>query len=182
MKTIEYRRLPDFPGYEVDSLGQLWSWRKRGGGKPNLRAKTRRKMRMWADHDGYPLASLYRDGEPRRTMRIHRQICMAFHGRPEPGIQVRHLDGNPGNNCPENLCWGTPKENVADSLADRHNTRCRAPNAKLTAPDVRVIWQAGKAGFAVWKLAYCYCVHKTTIWRILAGTTWGHVTGLVAAS
>ncbi len=49
------------------------------------------------------------------TKNVHRLICMAFHGIPEKeSMQVRHLDGNPKNNAPENLRWGTQQENWQD--------------------------------------------------------------------
>ena len=49
------------------------------------------------------------------TKNVHRLICMAFHGLPQsPSMQVRHLDGNPENNCPKNLAWGTQEENWMD--------------------------------------------------------------------
>lgn len=49
------------------------------------------------------------------TKSIHKLICMAFHGMPpKKNMQVRHLDGNPKNNLPENLTWGTQEENWQD--------------------------------------------------------------------
>jgi hypothetical protein len=39
-------------------------------------------------------------------------------------MQCRHLDGNPSNNRPDNLRWGTAKENAADMI--RHG-RLRLP-------------------------------------------------------
>lgn len=55
------------------------------------------------------------------TKNVHRLICSAFHGRPaSPSLQVRHLDGNPSNNCPSNLCWGTQAENWMDRKAHGH--------------------------------------------------------------
>lgn len=52
------------------------------------------------------------------TKSVHRLVCMAFHGMPEKeSMQVRHLDGNPENNRPENLCWGTQEENWQDRIA-----------------------------------------------------------------
>lgn len=55
------------------------------------------------------------------TKNIHRLICMAFHGLPpSPRDQVRHLDGNPQNNCPANLKWGNQIENWQDRIAHGH--------------------------------------------------------------
>jgi hypothetical protein len=49
------------------------------------------------------------------TKSIHRLVCMAFHGMPEPkSLLVRHLDGDQTNNKPDNLTWGTQVENWHD--------------------------------------------------------------------
>jgi hypothetical protein len=47
------------------------------------------------------------------NMKIHRLVCEAFHGPPPfPKAVVIHLDENAHNNKPENLKWGTQKENM----------------------------------------------------------------------
>ena len=48
-----------------------------------------------------------------KNYKIHRLICEAFHGPPPDGKNVvLHLDENALNNRPENLSWGTQKENL----------------------------------------------------------------------
>ena len=47
------------------------------------------------------------------NIRVHRAVCEAFHGPPPDGKSVViHLDENAHNNRPENLKWGTQKENL----------------------------------------------------------------------
>ncbi len=47
------------------------------------------------------------------NMKIHRLVCEAFHGpAPFDRAVVIHLDENALNNKPENLRWGTQKENL----------------------------------------------------------------------
>lgn len=47
-----------------------------------------------------------------KTFKVHRLVCEAFHGlAPFKGAIVLHLDEDPSNNRPENLRWGTRKEN-----------------------------------------------------------------------
>lgn len=55
----------------------------------------------------------------RKTTRsVHTLVCSAFYGSsPFAGAQVRHLDGNPLNNEPSNLAWGTQAENWSDRRA-----------------------------------------------------------------
>ena len=48
-----------------------------------------------------------------KNYKIHRLICEAFHGpAPKDKPIVIHLDENALNNRPENLKWGTQKENL----------------------------------------------------------------------
>lgn len=47
------------------------------------------------------------------NMKVHRLVCEAFHGGPpDPTSIVIHLDEDATNNRPENLKWGTQKENL----------------------------------------------------------------------
>ena len=52
---------------------------------------------------------------------IHRIVKLAFHGPPEGDEkwQVHHVDGNPGNNCLDNLEYVTPSQNIIHSYATR---------------------------------------------------------------
>lgn len=53
-------------------------------------------------------------GKGRQAPRkVHQLVCEAFHGpKPFPEAVVIHLDENALNNRPENLKWGTQKENL----------------------------------------------------------------------
>ena len=47
------------------------------------------------------------------NMKVHRLVCEAFHGAAPDGMKyVLHLDEDAHNNRPENLRWGTQKENL----------------------------------------------------------------------
>lgn len=47
------------------------------------------------------------------NIKVHRAVCEAFHGpAPFEGAVVIHLDDDAHNNRPENLKWGTQKENM----------------------------------------------------------------------
>ena len=53
------------------------------------------------------------DGDKQRPRKVHQMVCEAFHGpRPFPTAVVIHLDEDATNNRPENLKWGTQKENL----------------------------------------------------------------------
>lgn len=47
------------------------------------------------------------------NIKVHQAVCEAFHGpRPFPAAVVIHKDENGLNNDPDNLKWGTQKENL----------------------------------------------------------------------
>jgi hypothetical protein len=52
-----------------------------------------------------------------KTYKVHRAVCEAFNGPPpfERAV-VMHLDEDSFNNMPENLRWGTQKENLSAFL------------------------------------------------------------------
>ena len=47
-----------------------------------------------------------------KTYKVHRLICEAFNGPAPEGAVCMHLDEDASNNNPENLRWGTQKENL----------------------------------------------------------------------
>lgn len=52
---------------------------------------------------------------------VSRLVCEAFNGTPSIGLKLSvalHLDDNPLNNRPENLKWGTQKENMRAKYAE----------------------------------------------------------------
>ena len=113
--------LPGFDGlYYVSTRGRAWSAPRsttRGG-----------ILKQAIDKHGYHWITPSRDGK-QRPVAIHRAVMLAFAGPPEEGQEIRHLDGDPGNNCWEpgteeetraaggNLIYGSHAANMAD-MAD----------------------------------------------------------------
>ena len=63
---------------------------------------------------GRPSVMLSVQGETKRIL-IARLVCLAFHGLPPEGkTNVLHHNDEGMDNVPENLRWGTLKENAAD--------------------------------------------------------------------
>ena len=69
-------------------------------------------------HGGKPTKGQW-DGNrfiyPRRghkTLKVHRLVCEAFNGEPTDGQVCMHLNEDASDNRPENLAWGTQKQNL----------------------------------------------------------------------
>lgn len=89
-------------GYRVDENGNLISF-------TDKRRKTRE------DSDGYLGVSYRVDGEC-SELKVHQLMAyQKFGGRfLNEDLVVRHLDGDPSNNEPENIALGTPSQNAMD--------------------------------------------------------------------
>jgi hypothetical protein len=118
-----WRPVVGFEGrYEVSDLGRVASM-------PKGYYKTRRILQPFFSSDGYALVNLCADGS-RRRYGIHSLVLEAFSGLRPEGMMARHLDGDPGNNTPANLRWGTAAENAQDMLKhgrgrNQRKTECR---------------------------------------------------------
>lgn len=110
MSTKEiWRAVPSLPGVLVSSAGRYmiapyWGRMPHGGDRP---------------YGGEPGRGVAGDQGRRQVSykgkcyRLHLLICEAFHGpKPFDGAVVIHIDENDQNNAPDNLKWGTQKENL----------------------------------------------------------------------
>lgn len=109
---VEFRHIPGYTGYAATNLGQIWSCRE--GDWHLLRPGS-------APRTGHLHVSVRRDDGKRVTGKVHQLVLFAFVGPRPDGCEARHFpDPNPSNNRPENLVWGTPKENSLDKLSHGH--------------------------------------------------------------
>jgi len=159
----EWRDIIEHPVYQVSNLGRV----------RRLPCKYRRQIQIrktFLSKAGYVMVALW---EGRRIVRsVHQLVTNAFCGiRPDPSYQVRHLDGNPQNNQPANLVWGTPLENSSDTRRlGRLACRERHGMAKLTNKDVKQI--KAIQGVPQWVIARQFNIDRTRICRIRNGRAW----------
>lgn len=125
--------------------------------------------RLFVRSNGYRAIYLT-SGSKRKCVLVHAVVLAAFGGPRQPGQVCRHLDGNPANNTPSNLAWGTPSENANDCrLHGRTPTGERNPKAKLNAVQVKEIRASSRNAAA---LAKQYGVAADTINNVRKGITW----------
>ncbi|WP_300573472.1 HNH endonuclease signature motif containing protein [Phenylobacterium sp.] len=106
-----WRVVPSVPGYLASTHGRLMKAPylaplpnggvRNYGGEPTYG--------VWVDSERRYITNI--DGHSRKVARL---VCEAFHGPAPDGFPVcMHLDEDSRNNRPENLQWGTQKENLA---------------------------------------------------------------------
>ena len=108
-------------------------------------------------------------GKHCRGIPVHQLVMLAFHGYPPPGMEAMHLNGNPKDNRPENLKYGTHSENMIDMY------RLGKGNLKLTPEEVRQIRFGLSCGWSNLELARVYGVSDTCIRYIRKGRRYAWV-------
>lgn len=171
-RSVDVRPIgPPFDAYFVTSEGDIVSTKRRPP----------KRLKQTENTKGYLKVELYdRDGR-QKTFRVHRVVAKAFLGPCLPGIQVRHLDGNPHNNAVDNLEYGSPSDNSRDAVD--HGTHHR-PNgesngsSKLTRSDVLVARKRVNVdGESISSVADDFPVTRQAMRRAVRGKTWSHLSG-----
>lgn len=105
MDTEQWRPIPSAPGYEASNYGHVRSSRC------TLRPARRRT--------GHLQVSLRVNGKS-LSRTVHALVAEAWLGPRPDGRQIRHWNGDPADNRPDNLRYGTARQNALDAV--RHGT------------------------------------------------------------
>ena len=167
----EWRQIPGWPAYEVSSDGRVRRARQSKGAlagrvlRPLLNKKT-----------GYLSVCLCERPRSKR-IDVHRLVALTFLGhQPSPRHLVAHNDGDRTNNAARNLRWATQAENLSDCRA--HHTALigsRNPSTVINEIDVLAIRRMKVAGIPRPVIAEGYGLHKRSVFKILANSSWEHV-------
>jgi hypothetical protein len=175
---VWFKDVPGHSGYRVGVDGNVWSCLEHAGpGKYVMSDRWHRLKPRPHYRSGHLWAKLgHHDQRP-----VHQLVLEAFVGPCPPGLECRHLDGDPTNNELWNLCWGTRTENMEDMV--RHGRAGKVKGeangrAVLSEADVREAVAMHKAGKSISLIARWFGVSRRTIGQILNGELWNHVTGL----
>ena len=84
---IEYRGIPDFPGYRFGNDGTVWSCWKRG--PVHEQGNVWRQLKTPIRSKGYPLVGLYKNGK-RYSKDVHILILISFLGPCPLGLEACH--------------------------------------------------------------------------------------------
>lgn len=93
-----------YPGYFITQEGNVYS------------SKTKKFLKLSVNRTGYVVVRVSLSKKEKISIRIHREVAIAFIPNPKNKKEVNHKDGNKQNNCVSNLEWVTRKENMAHAF------------------------------------------------------------------
>lgn len=111
-----WRSVPSLEGVKASSLGRILLPPRRAkmphGAERTYTPKPTFGYKVKAEKHSTYVRMIYHS-RYHGSIKIHQAVCEAFHGpKPFPKAVVIHLDEDGTNNRPENLKWGTQKENL----------------------------------------------------------------------
>jgi hypothetical protein len=105
----EWKEIPSLPEYVASSFGRVmrvpyqtgmpYGGFRTYGGQPTLGVWCAKQKRFFFNFR-------------KKNYKVARLVCEAFHGPAKPKEVCIHIDEDSRNNRPENLKWGTQKENL----------------------------------------------------------------------
>lgn len=158
-KENDWRDIPNFPEYKVNTFGQIKSFKRYPEGK---------LISPYTDKDGYLCASLRQNGTS-KAIKIHRAVAMAFIPNPNNLPQVNHKNCHKKDNEVCNLEWVSNTEN------QRHAWMNDRKTIKLKVEDVKLIKKLLKEGRSNTEIANNFGVDQTLISSIKTGKIWKEV-------
>lgn len=172
---IEYwKPIPDFEEiYEISNLGRV---RTRISRKGTVKGAI---LNPEITEFGYKRITLTKDKVRKRIM-VHRLVLLTFVGDPpEDKTDTNHKNKDRSDNRLCNLEWVTPSENMYHSYSYGNRGTARGSgngNAKLSEEDILQIRKLYAEGQTQSGLARIFDVTQVTIWRVVHGNSWKHVT------
>lgn len=175
--AYQIKDIEGFPGYRVDTNGEVWSCRSRNG-RGDLKSVYRKLKACLKGNGGgkhYLGYILCRPGEKKEKHK-HRLLAEAFLPNHQNLPWVRHLNDNCLDNRLENLAWGDQFDNAADSIRNGKQVRGESVgNHKLKEKEVLEIKKLAARGGTDRGLARKYAVDPKLIWLIRRGLVWKHI-------
>lgn len=170
--SVVFRKLEGWPGYGVDTDGNVWScWRLGPGAKGFSDAW--RKLKPGGGK--YLHVHLRKNGRS-YSVRVHKLVAETFLGPCPPGKETCHRDDNPRNNRLSNLRWDTHKSNCVDRRRNgRHPIGSQSVLARYDEETIAKAKGLLNEGIRVGAVASVCGINRPTVSLLKAGLIWTHV-------
>ena len=173
--TIEYRPIPNFPGYRVGSDGSVWSCTNSRHGL----LTTWRRMSLKPNQGGYYAVPLWHNNT-RKVRRVHMLVLECFVGPRPPGMFGLHKNDQSLDNRLENLYWGTHQDNIQDAIRNKRLRVGKAhPHCTISEEVVHLIRHRATQGESHSRIAADLQIGRRTVSKIITGTNRRYVTAIV---
>ncbi len=165
------RIFPEDDRYAISRDGRVFSRAQVGGRKGELPWK---QLRLATLHTGYKSVSLGK----RNDWTVHTLVTLTFIGMRPTDQQIRHLDGDPSNNCINNLAYGTAKQNGEDTVSHGRSSRGRKQHLnKLTESQVfEIRMLCSSRAMKQRDIANVYGISQGSVQSIVSGKSWKWLT------
>ena len=170
MSDLEWVKIPGFSGYEINRNGEVRSYRRIGRAllfKGPFKETPHLLSRM-TNKDGYPFVVLVRDDKKRIHTPLHVHVLTTFIGPKPEGCFALHKDDDRSNLSPDNLYWGTKKDNMRDRLRNLRNPG----QVKLSTDRAIAIVQEFRRGVTGVEIARRFGVSPQVVSHVVTGRTW----------
>lgn len=137
----EWRAVPGFEGfYEASSEGRVRSLDRIDAAGRSIHGRVLKPGKLKGS--GRLQVTLSKDGLVKQ-MKVHQVVALAFHGECPEGMEVCHYpDRDVTDNRPDNLRYGTKRQNQIDSMehgTHKETRKTHCPRGHLlVAPNLRV--------------------------------------------
>lgn len=170
----EWRPAAGYEGlYEVSSFGRIKSLPRVTKRKRQGCLMVRGTIMSPSTTRGYKKTVLS-CGDKRHNKSVHALVLESYCGDRPDGMWARHLDNDPSNNTIWNLCWDTPKNNVADrwtfgtEIIGSACSRSKLNEEKVLA--IRRLYACTDASCN--DLGELFGVNGSSVWKIVKGKSW----------
>jgi hypothetical protein len=171
-----FKTIPDFPNYEIDEAGHVFSCFFNKRRELTWRRPTWNSIsKCW----GYFQVKISgKNGTKLKA--VHRLVLQTFVGPCPEGMEARHLDGSKYNNHLSNLAWGTRQQNSGlDKIAHGTSNRGVRNGSSIFKPgEVELIAKLIRGNVPISIIKRIFKCGYNSIWYIKNGDHWSWLTGL----
>jgi hypothetical protein len=183
------KNIPNYPGYKVDTLGDVWTcWKTQITDRDTngyviratqIQTDEWRKLKPYKSKWGYRMVRLCKD-MTYKGKTISRLVAQTFIPNPENKPQVNHINGLKDNDNLENLEWNTQSENQQHAIRTGLKISLKGEHvfgSKLNEHQVRRIRLMKEVDPTITqeRIASFFNVSRSCISFILSRRNWNHI-------